>query len=64
MQAAAHGIGLHANSDQIVAFKTVQSIFPTDSHLSILRVFARKNFVEWNGRFFRGFCDFHRVSGW
>jgi hypothetical protein len=67
MQAAAHGIGLHANSDQIVAFKTVQSLFPTDSHPLILRVFAKKNLWRGMGVFSGGFAIstvFHDGKTW
>ena len=37
MQSAAHGVGLHANADQVVAAKAVQGLFAADSHGPILR---------------------------
>jgi hypothetical protein len=43
MQPAAHRIGFHPNSDQIIAPKAVQSVFPADSHVSILRSLQKKD---------------------
>jgi hypothetical protein len=53
MQAAAHCIGFHSNSDQIIALKAVQSLFPADSHTSILRFLQEKNLCG-------GMCVFTR----
>lgn len=36
MEPAAHGIGLHAQTNQIIALEAVQRLFTTDSHSSIL----------------------------
>jgi hypothetical protein len=43
MQAAAYRIGLHADPDHIVALEAVQSLFPADSHSSILRSVEKKS---------------------
>src|ERR1700731_3395325 len=37
MQSPAHRIGFHPNPNQIIALEAVQSLFPADSHASILR---------------------------
>jgi len=56
MQAAAHRIGFHPNSDQVITLKAVQSLFPADSHTSILRFLLEKNLCGGMGVFTGGFA--------
>jgi hypothetical protein len=58
MKAAAHCIGFHADSDQIIASKAIQSVFPADSHVSILWFFAKKNCGAGKG-VLQGVLRFH-----
>ena len=46
VQAAADGIGFHADADQIVTVETVQSFLAANSHRLILRTFLAK---IWRG---------------
>jgi hypothetical protein len=43
MQAAPHSVSFHADSNQIIARKAVQSIVPANSHAPILRFLKKKN---------------------
>jgi hypothetical protein len=58
MQAAAHRIGFHPNSDQVITLKAVQSLFPADSHTLILRFLQEKNLCEGMCVFTGGFAIF------
>src|SRR5580704_4219695 len=56
MQAAAHRVGFHPNPNQIIAPKAVQSVVPTDSHVSILRSLRKKFLGGGMGVFAGGFA--------
>jgi hypothetical protein len=67
MEAAAYGVGFHANANQIIALEAIQGFFSGDSHGLILRFFAKKNICGERGVFtevFAIYCVFLDSKLW